>query len=408
MVQDIRIKLVLFFLLVFSFQSYSAERDSSAVEHRVGFNVRPGMLTQHHAFFRGENALGRPMKATGSAHLQYSFKFPSGSVLGRLYPSAYQGVGTAVYTFGNHDELGTPAALYVFQGASIASFGKSLSLDYEWNFGVSVGWRPYDEKAAGDGGNPNNVAIGTKVNAYVNAGLFLSWRPASQWTVSAGIDYTHFSNGDTTYPNSGVNSFALRMGAVRSFEGPGFGYGIKHYGTVDTHDRSFVERLTVDVMAFGAWTSELVDHAGTENIVDGKFAVAGLHVNPLYDLKPWLGVGASLDIQYNEGMNIQNHIAGNGPAGLKFFRPPFMEQFGAGLSLRAELRMPIFAVNLGAGHNVIYKGEELGGFYGLVSLKTFFTENLYANVGLKVCSRECSNNLLLGIGWRFHTIRNTK
>ncbi len=380
----------------------STHRDSTRIEHRFGLNVRPGILSRHHDFFKGENSSGKPMLATASCHLQYSFRFPANSNIGKLYPSSYQGVGIAGYEFGNFAELGSPVALYVFQGGRIASLGERFSLDYEWNFGASFGWHPFVEE--GTGANPLNMITGTKVNAYLNTGFFISWYPVPQWTLSAGVDMTHFSNGDTTFPNSGVNSLALRVGAVYSMDGPQWKIGRRHYGTCDgLAGKAFADRMTIDVLAFGAWNEEKVEYLDKDYLAEGKFGVAGLHVNPLYSIFPWLAVGAALDIQYNEGMNIQNHIAGVKPGTdeIRFYRPPFGEQFGVGLSLRAELRMPVFAVNAGIGHNVIYRGRELSGLYGLLSLKTFVSRNLFLNVGLKMCSRECSNNLILGLGWRF-------
>ena len=44
-----------------------------------------------------------------------------------------------VNTFFNSAEVGTPVALYVFQHARIAALTERLSLDYEWNFGLSFG-----------------------------------------------------------------------------------------------------------------------------------------------------------------------------------------------------------------------------------------------------------------------------
>ena len=121
--------------------------DSSKFTHHVRVNVRPSYLLPTHRFFRGENELGKRLDKSGSAHLQYSFSFPSGSHFGKLYPTAYQGFGVAFNTFFDHKEIGDPAAVYVFQGARLAQISQKLSLDYEWNFGVSFGWHPYDPYA---------------------------------------------------------------------------------------------------------------------------------------------------------------------------------------------------------------------------------------------------------------------
>lgn len=48
------------------------------------------------------------------------------------------------YNFGGSRQLGNPVAFYLFQGARISSLAPWLSLHYEWNFGLSAGWKTYD------------------------------------------------------------------------------------------------------------------------------------------------------------------------------------------------------------------------------------------------------------------------
>lgn len=87
-------------------------------------------------------------------------------------------------------------AVYAFQGARIMQVSPRLSFDYEWNFGASFGWKKYDGQYY-----PQNEVIGSKINAYINLGLVLNWQLHPQWKLAAGVDLTHFSNGNTHYPN---------------------------------------------------------------------------------------------------------------------------------------------------------------------------------------------------------------
>jgi len=89
--------------------------------------------------------------------MRYAFKFSPSSYVDRIYGGPYQGIGLAYYNFGNRQEIGNPVALYVLQGGSLARFDPRLALNYEWNFGLSSGWHPYDPDI-----NPNNVIIGFK------------------------------------------------------------------------------------------------------------------------------------------------------------------------------------------------------------------------------------------------------
>ena len=64
----------------------ASSSDSTAFTHSLSLDVRSGFVTQHHDLFRGVNATGTPIKASASAHIQYAFRFPSASRLGRIMP----------------------------------------------------------------------------------------------------------------------------------------------------------------------------------------------------------------------------------------------------------------------------------------------------------------------------------
>ena len=375
----------------------SAREDGGdKVTHRVGVDMRGAWLMPTKGFFRGENAAGERLDKSASVHLKYSFRFPSASRYGSMYPTAYQGVGVAWNTFFDKSEIGNPAALYLFQGARIASLGEKLSLDYEWNFGASFGWHPYDEKL-----NPYNRVVGSKANAYIDASLLLSWRPLPGLVLSGGVDLTHFSNGNTTLPNSGVNTLGARIGAVYAVaQTPVKGAGSARRPVEGIRRR----RITVEAIVYGALRAKGLEHDGNGYLLDGKFGVAGFNIAPFYRFSDCFQAGVSLDVQYDESSNLSGHIAGTVPGGdgthLRFFRPPLSEQVAAGLSLRAELVMPIFTVGIGLGRNILYKGE-LGVFYQMATLKTDVGRHAFLQVGYRLDSFHDPSNLMLGLGWRF-------
>ncbi len=404
---NIFIKLVAVLLItaIGSHQTAEAHNaDSSRFTHHVGVNVRPSYLLPTHRFFRGENELGKRLDKSGSAHLQYSFSFPSSSHFGKLYPIAYQGVGVAFNKFFDHKEIGDPSAVYVFQGARLAQISQKLSLDYEWNFGVSFGWHPYDPYAdLHSYVNEYNIVVGSRVNAYINFGLLLSWRPFDNWTLSAGIDLTHFSNGNTYYPNAGVNTIGGRIGASRSF-GPTNTNSRANSQITNEYsplkNKRFAERITYDILLYGAGRAKGLIWNGSPYIAEGKFGILGLNISPLYRVNKFFRAGASLDVQYDESANVGEYVAGIDDDGnIKFFRPPLCERLGVGLSARGEFVMPIFSVNIGFGRNFIYKGDELKGFYQTLALKTGIYKGLYLHIGYKLHDFHDPNNLMLGFGW---------
>ena len=160
--------------------------------------------------------------------------------------------------------------------------------------------------------------------------------------------------------------------------------------------------MSYDILIYGAGRAKGLIWNDTPYIAEGKFGILGLNISPLYRVNKFFRTGASLDVQYDESANVGEYVAGTGDDGnIRFYRPPLNEQLGIGLSLRAEFVMPIFSVNIGFGRNIIYKGDELKGFYQTLALKTGIYKGLYLHIGYKLHDFHDPNNLMLGFGWRF-------
>ena len=361
--------------------------------HMVGLDVRPGYVFPTHGFFRGENEAGEPVNPAMSAHLRYAFRFAPSSRWGQLYPYAYQGIGVGYNTFGNRRELGNPVSVYVFQGSRLARLARNLTLNYEWNFGASFGWKKYDEET-----NYYNDIVGSRINAFLNVGFFVNWQLAREWSVVAGVDLSHYSNGNTNYPNAGVNTIAARVGVVRSFGG-----GVEAEDAPASGRQIEGSRFSYDLVLYGSTRKRgIMWSADDGDLIPGSFGVAGLNFNPMYRVNKYFRAGVSLDAQYDESANLKDHVVeGTSGDDIKFYRPPFREQFAVGLSVRAELNMPIFSVNLGVGHNVLYKGEDTSKLYQILALKAFVTRRLFLHVGYQLSNFKDPNNLMLGLGYRF-------
>lgn len=374
-------RIIIFFIVLSSAaQAYG--------QHRVSAGLRTGYpFSPQDELLQGVNSLGRPLRVGASADIQYAFYFPG---------SSYQGVGVSVFSLFDHKDVGTPVSVYILQGARIAQLSRTLSLDYEWNFGASFGWHRTKDY-------PFNTIMGTKVNAYINGSIMFSWQPSPEWKISLGPDFSHYSNGHTQLPNAGLNIIGMRLNAASTFGKAMFSVPAESYP--DEH--KWTENISYDITVFGAPNKSSVYHNDRYFIVDGHFATAGLFVNPFYEFHKHFRAGLSLDFNYNEGANICHHIAALTPdQRVRFFRPPLSEQMSLGMSLRAELVMPIFSVHFGVGHNFIYKGHALEGLYQIIALKTRITERLYIHTGYQFWNFKNPDHLLLGLGWRFGNVKS--
>lgn len=84
---------------------------------------------------------------------------------------------------------------------------------------------------------------------------------------------------------------------------------------------------------------------------------------------------------------------------MKFYRPPFGRQLSVGLSAHAELTMPIFAINVGMGYDMLSpRGNKR--FYQSLTLKTFVTRHIFINTGYRLGAFKDPQNLMLGVGVR--------
>ena len=366
--------------------------------HRLEIEGRPGYIIRANDFLRGVNEQSRPIKYTRSTHLKYSFQFHPDSRTGQIYRGAYQGIGFAYYSFGNYREIGDPKAVYLFQGATLFNMGRKLSFDYEWNFGLSNGWHPYDYIE-----NSYNGMVGSKVNAYINMNLYFRQYLSRHFDLIWGITLTHFSNGNTKFPNAGLNTADAKVG---------ISYNINRQqnyltnGLRDSHcTRDFPRHINYDIVLFGSWRRKGVLFNNELMASPEKYTVLGFNFNPMYNLGYRLRLGASLDGVYDSSANVytEDYIVGGGyDPGYTFYKPALSKQLALGLSARAEYVMPYFDVGIGIGTNVIHRGGDLKGTYQVLALKIKVTPYSFIHIGYNLQGFDTPNYLMLGLGVRLN------
>lgn len=362
----------------------------SATVHRIEVEAVPGRLLHTNDFLKGLNTEVRTMNHSFVARLKYAFAPPEGSEQALIYKGVYQGAGLAFHNF--NPQLGNPVSLYLFQGATVKTLARRLSLNYEWDFGLTYGWKTYDRDT-----NPENRVIGSKLTAYIDLGFYLRWMLSRNWDLNIGATVSHYSNGNTAIPNAGLNA----VGAKAS---------VAYY--INRDEKSHESReLPVfdrywgwDLTLYGAWKRRGMDTSTGTYALPGVYGVAGFTLNPLYHVNHWLNVGASLDGSYDSSANMEvmtpvgDHQEKE-PTADDVVLSPWYQRFALGLSARAEFVMPYFTVNFGIGHNVVNAHtDDMKGFYEILALKINFMRQAYLHIGYSLYDFYYPNNLMLGIG----------
>ena len=363
--------------------------------HGLRVEGRPEYIFPTSSFLKGENAEGRIIRGAFSTHVKYLFRYCPGSIDERIYGDVYQGVGLGFYNFGESRQLGNPVAFYLFQGARISSLAPWLSLYYEWNFGLSAGWKPYDSYY-----NSYNTMIGSKVNAYINANFYLRWRLSPRVSLLSGLTVSHFSNGNTKIPNAGLNTIGGNIGLECNF------YRKDDLKSLERKNallaQPFRRHFTYDFVFFGSWHDRLVKTSDGFSPSLEAYPVFGFNFTPMYNLNYKLRLGVSLDGTFDGGANLYTEGDVYGKVDKSdIVRPPLGDQFALGLSGRAEYVMPFFVVGVGIGANVIGKND-LNMFYQLLTLKIALSRAVFLHVGYRLQNFNEPNFLMLGIGFRFN------
>lgn len=359
---------------------------------RAGVELSGGFVPGTNSFLRGENYENRNIRNTLSGDIRVDFSFNPSTREGMTYRGLYQGIGVGANTFFS-GLLAEPVSVYAYQGAPIVHLSDRLWLGYEWQFGAAFGWKYYDEDNA-----PDNAVISTPVTAHMGLGLKLYYRLSDRWRLSVGLNARHYSNGNTSWPNAGLNSLGATIGVAYEFASRG-DKPVSDKAIEAEADRG---RWFYDIVAYVSYRKRVVfiGEPAKAELCPGRFGVVGLLFSPMRRLNRYVAVGPSLDLQWDESSALSTYwVDGSYGDDLKFTRPQFSRQISAGLSAHAELTMPIFSVNVGLGYDFINpKGNRA--FYQSLTLKAFVHDRFYLNVGYRLGEFKEPQNLMLGLGLR--------
>lgn len=364
--------------------------------HGLGVEARPEYVFPTHPFLRGENPERKLIRGAFSTHFKYALHYQPGSIYDRIYGNVYQGIGLGCYSFGESRQIGNPVAFYLFQGARIARICPWLSFNYEWNFGLSGGWKPYDEQY-----NSYNKMVGSKINAYLNVNFYLCWALSPRLSLTSGVTLTHFSNGNTSFPNAGVNTLGGKLGVEYNFYRKEDLTSL--HAAASYHIPPFQRHVSYDFVFFGSWRRKGIWMQEGQYPLPESYPVFGFNFAPMYNVDYKLRLGVSLDGVYDGSANLylSDEVYGDIDKS-QIRRPALYNQFALGMSGRVEYVMPFFTVGIGMGTNFIGKGD-LRAFYQMLTLKIAMSRDTFLHVGYNLQKFHDPNFLMLGIGFRFNS-----
>jgi hypothetical protein len=183
-------------------------------------------------------------------------------------------IGSGFVHFGNKEVFGN--AFSLIPGILFPiSRNKKLQPGFYIGSGIAMVSRQYNYE-----NNNTNIAISTRWNNCTRFGLKLDWKLSVDFLFRTGIQITHFSNGRSSSPNSGINLITADMGVVKSWgiekgipnDLPGGNTGIRNF-----------EKLSGDISFFRGFTSSGVPE-GASYHVNGMNLTVGYHTGDFFRL----------------------------------------------------------------------------------------------------------------------------
>ncbi len=377
-----------------------AERrpDSLRRPSYLALNGTAGTVFGTNEFVQGN----RRIPLYGSASVKYAFCSLGSDWKDIAYGMPYYGVGVYTAWFGRNDDLGRPFSLYLFQGATLSQLSRRVGLNYEWNLGMSANWKYYDPFD-----NPENVALGSSVNAHVGVNLYLKFYLSRRLDVHLGAGLTHFSNGSTRQPNHGMNMGGIFLEVAYNFNRDRV---IEEFNPLAVPPR-FVRRIDHDLLVNISVRQIDIDTTGTglpSGYVDRKFNVYGLSYAAMYAPGYKYKYGLSFDLLYDESSGARMWRELNPADGNYYDRvklAPFGKRLSLGISAKGEMVLPHYSIFANLGWNVLHGNKRDFRLYQVLGVKIYLKENLFGTFGIRATHFSQAQYLYWSLGY---TIRGRK
>ncbi|MDR2011289.1 MAG: hypothetical protein LBQ22_12495 [Bacteroidales bacterium] len=357
----------------------------------IAVNSNHGTVFQTSSYVAGEYRI--PYYTSGS--VKYGFGAKGDNWKDYVFKMPYVGVGIYFVDFFRKSDFGSPMSVFIFQGAHLTNIHRKISLNYEWNLGLSFNWRYYDPVD-----NPMNTVIGTPLNVHVSGNLHMKWRISSKFNLDFGVGLAHFSNGASHYPNYGLNLLSVFTELSYHFNRQNNTPEPNKYPAPE-----FKKRKEHEVMFLISSRHAKLDTTGTnlKSIYAPKhFKVLGISysylIHNLYRYK-W---GPSLDFVYDESSGFKAWRELNSDSGImeeKIEMGELKDRLSLGLSLKGEILMPHYSIFANFGYNVIHGNKKDNRFYQIVAIKINFTDNFFGTFGIRARRFSRATYLFTNLGF---------
>ncbi len=210
-------RIIFVFFITLSLALDVSAQDKGKVKISPNFFIRVdgefGYVLPTDDFLKGKNLTGAPITQVGGGNIEAGWRARGGNVYDPILKYPAFGFGLLTYGFPQTTELGYPNAFYMFLNAPYKRW-KNFSINYIIRLGMSYNWEPNNPVE-----NPANLVLGSYRNLYIAFGSEVEYRVSDRVNAGVGFKFAHFSNGQSSLPNSGMNLLTPHVGLTYNFNG---------------------------------------------------------------------------------------------------------------------------------------------------------------------------------------------
>ncbi|MFN5476064.1 MAG: acyloxyacyl hydrolase, partial [Sphingobacteriales bacterium] len=270
----------------------AAQRDSS-ITSGAG-KLKPQYVNNKHVFTRIAYETGMIMpvddkeqvnallrnSSYSSILVSNTWDVSPSSVYSRIYRKPKLGIGIGFMNFRNQS-FGKPYMLYGYTEIPINRHERRLNFTYGIGAGIAWNFNHYHKVD-----NPGNEAIGSSVNAHLQASFNMYYWLSDHFIMGIGTGFRHFSNGALQKPNAGINIIPLTLSL--------------QYKILERQ----VTNFTPELPPFQKhWSYSLYNSVGAKQLVKGEPTVFKnlLGFNAGYKFSYKYRIAAGFDMTYTAG-----------------------------------------------------------------------------------------------------------
>lgn len=328
-------------------------KDSLIQNTEVDVRTSYGFYAHHHFEMSSYSAhfptfeLSLQKQTYGKSSWQSYFNYPTIGV-------------TALYSgLGNIDIIGKAYAIYPFINFP---FNKSKTNTFGLRFGVGLGYitEKFDLTS-----KYHNISIGSNFNAAINIALEYKHYLSNRFKISVFAGLTHFSNGCSNYPNSGINIINAGAGLTYLLTNP-HSYIPKSEDN-DNYLKTFDCEYYIGISA----GIKRIEYNQKENI--GVYHIDFYIMDRISNLSK---IGLGFDLVYDATDNI-SIIDDYG-----YQRFTFIEMLKPGISLAYELMMGDVSFLFNFGYHPYGLDMSFGRWYQKIAMKVDLGNYIYGKITL--------------------------